>query len=153
MSNLLSLKNHSSLMKVHNELCVLVQWGGMIFIELSKTSDWLDKIIFWYIFDSFSLIFPFFMPKSKLLPSSLSWSFLKSVRSESLSLLFTKEQPWGFTPANLYKRGTGAICSFSLANFSFAHKKQGICFAKTQKRIPNPAKNCNLKCSFCRFVF
>ena len=101
-------------MKVHNELCVLVQWGGMIFIELSKTSDWLDKIIFWYIFDSFSLIFPFFMPKSKLLPSSLSWSFLKSDRSESLSLLFTKEQPWGIhSRRSLQKRDRSDLLFFS----------------------------------------
>ena len=91
---------------------------------------------FLYVFDSFSL---FLCPRANCsLCSPLSCSFLKSNGSDSLSLLFKKVWLWAncsccslqksdyerFAPVLMTKqRATRAICSFSRANRSFAHKK------------------------------
>ena len=78
-------------------------------IVRKKTRDTLENFVFFVCFWQFV---PFFMPKSK------------SLQSLFTHLLFFKEQIERFSPAALYKRATGAICSFSRANRSFAHKKR-----------------------------
>ena len=80
--------------------------------------------------DSLVTVFPHFMPKSKLLVSLLMLihSFLKSNFSDSLPMLFTKEQLWAicsgrswqksdcerFAQVAYNKRAKGAIRSFTL---------------------------------------
>ena len=83
-------------------------------ILLSKTSHLLKLIlIFLYVSDSFSLFFPFFMPKSE------------SHQLLFAQLLFLKEQQEGFALVALYKRATVSkllFCSFAHKNERFANK-------------------------------
>ena len=69
---------------------------------------------FSYVVDSFSLFSPFFVS----LPLLFTQSFV--LKSESLTLLFTKEQPWAIAQVALLKWG----------NRSFAQK--------TEEWTPNP---------------
>ena len=76
--------------------------------RLQKTSNWLDKFVFFYVFDNFS---PFVCPRANSsLRSSLICSFFKeqlerlahvalykrATMSDSLRLLMTKERPKRF---------------------------------------------------------
>ena len=55
-----------------------------------------------------------------------------------LPSLFTKEQPWAIRSGrSRLKRSTGAICAFSRANCSLAHKKQAN-RSKTNREFPTP---------------
>ena len=103
-----------------------------------KTSNVLEKSNFSYVFDSF---FPFFMPKSELLPSLFAHSF------------FFKEQLERFAPVALYKRATMSNSLWSLMTkegrerFAFFHEKIALSLTKnkriarkTNKRIPNPGR-------------
>ena len=67
--------------------------------SLSKT-----KNIFSFVFDSFSLLFPFFVPTSELLPSHFAKSlFFKEWLGRALALAGEKER---IAPVALYKRAT-----------------------------------------------
>ena len=107
-------------------------------IALNKQTIFLKKTSFSFVFDRCS---PFLCPRANCSRrSSLSHSFLKREGSDSLSLLFKKQQLWAnrscrslqkgererFTPFAHDKIAKGAICSFSQANCSFAHKKWAI---------------------------
>ena len=87
------------------------------------------------VYDSFSLLFPFLCPRAnRSRHSPLSHYFLKNKGSDSLSLLFTKEQPWAdrsrcsshksnserFAYGANDKRVTEVIHSFLQVNRSFA---------------------------------
>ena len=80
-----------------------------LLFRYQKTSDLLKKYrSFCYVFDSFSLLFPF-LAQEQIAPIALHsrHSFLKSGGSDSLSWLFTKERPWAIHSQR-----------------SFTHKKQ-----------------------------
>ena len=109
-----------------------------------KSSNLLKKPIFLICFWQFT-VFPLLYahcPRENCPHGSLrSHPFLKSDRSNALLSLFKIEQPWAnrfhrsvqksdsewFAHAAHEKRAMGAISSFSRANFSFDHKKRGIC--------------------------
>ena len=143
---LVALYKRATMSKLLLLLCKKEQHGWFARASresLSKMSDLLKKIhIFLFVFDSFSLLFPFLCPRANRSHRSLlSRSFLKSYRSDLLSSLFTKERPWGnhsqrslqksdherLAPFAHDKRETGAICSFLQANRSLAYKNQVIC--------------------------
>ena len=95
------------------------------------------KTYFFYVFDSYSQFFPLFCPSAHPFHHSLlSRCFLKSDRSNLLfkksnherivMSLFTKERPWGIRSGHSWQKSNGAICSFSWANRSLAHKKRAI---------------------------
>ena len=83
--------------------------------------------------------------------SLLSCSLLKSKRSDSLSLLFTKEWPWAnlsccslqksdlerFSQVAHDTREMGVIHPFLQVNFSFAHKKTSDLLEKPISEFPN----------------
>ena len=108
-----------------------------------------SKNVFFVCFWQFS---PFLCPRvNRSHRSSLSRSFLKSDGSNSLSLLFKKEQMWAnrfcrslqksdreqqFAPIAHDKRATRAIHSFPQANRSFANKKHALCFKKPKSEFP-----------------
>ena len=103
---------------------------------LSETTIRSKKFIFLYIFDSFSLFFLFFMPKSDLLLSLFTKESLWANRSHCSLQKSDRER---VAQVAHDKRATGAICSFSRANRSFAHKNDRFA-QKTDERIPNPEK-------------
>ena len=93
-------------------ICSWAMWMIRLWFEQivrKKTRDMLENSVFFVCFWQFV---PFFMPKSK------------SLQSLFTHLLLFKEKIERFSPAALYKRATGAICSFSRANRSFPHKKR-----------------------------
>ena len=109
--------------------------------RLQKTSNWLDKFIFFYVFDNFS---PFVCPRANSsLRSSLICSFFKeqlerlahvalykrATMSDSLRLLMTKERPKRFA---LFQKRIPLllICS----------QKTEQIDQKTNEQIPNPEK-------------
>ena len=111
---------------------------------------------------------PNFMPKCESLPLLFTQlSLLKSDGSDSLSLLFTKEQPWAkrshcsfqksnreqVSPIAHDKRETRVIHSFSWANHSFAQKKW-FAQKKPMNKFPIPIScqnNPPLERAFCFF--
>ena len=115
-----------------------IGWGIRLWfkqIALKNKRFAQKKLYFLFVFDSFSLCFPFLCPKANCFHLSLlSCSFLKSDRSYSLLLLLTKEQLWAnrsrrilqksnherFTPIAHDNRAEGAIHAFSRTNRSFA---------------------------------
>ena len=126
--------------------------------SLSETSDWLKKkLYFLFVFDSFSLCFPFLCPRANCSHLSLlSCSFLKSDRSYSLSLLLTKEQLWAncsrrilqksnherFTPIahdNIERREQFTLFHAQIAHSlfcSFTHKKMSNLLKKPMSQFP-----------------
>ena len=81
------------------------QWFTCDLSELlSKRAICLKKTYFLFVFDSFP---PFHAKRvNRSWRSLLSRSSLKIDRINSLSSLFTKEQPWGIAPIDHYKRAT-----------------------------------------------
>ena len=113
----------------------------------------LEKMYFLDVFDSCS---PFLCQKSESLLSLFAQLLLikdqqdrfalvalykRAKMRELLLSLFTKERPWVNWSRRSLKRVTGAICTFSRANRSFALMitKNEQFAQKTDDRIPNPA--------------
>ena len=86
----------------------------------------LKKIHFFQdVFDSFSLLFPLFMPKSKSFLSLFTQLLFFKERKELLALAsLQKSDHERFAPVAHDKRATGVIRSFSRAKHSFAQKNE-----------------------------
>ena len=129
------------------------EWFAFLLSKIERFNR--KNLYFSYVFKSFSLLFPFLCPRANGYCRSLVCRlFLKSNRSDSLSSLFTKEQPWAihshsflqksncerFAPVALYKRATVAIRWFPRANrYSALSLTENNWFdQKTKERIPNP---------------
>ena len=90
-----------------------------------------EKFMFYMFFTVFHCFSSFLCPRVKCSHCSLlSCSFLKSSGSDLLSLLWTKEQPWGNCSHHSLKKLTVSGSLFFWANHTFAHK--------TNEQIPNP---------------
>ena len=105
-------------------------------------------IIFYHIFDSFSLLFPFLCPRvnhsqhTLLRRSLLCSSFLKSNGSNSLLKLFTKERPWAIRSCRSLKKEQPRVnCYFTL---SLTNNKRFVW--KTKERIPNTEIHHEMAC-------
>ena len=89
----------------------------------------------------FLTVFPLFMPKSKL----LICSFKKSHMSDSLTSIFTKEQPWAIRSRRSLTKNEKAIRSKKMIELlfrSFAHKKRAIRSKKPKSKFPTLVRSC-----------
>ena len=100
-----------------------------LLFRYQKTSDLLKKYrSFCYVFDSFSLLFPF-LAQEQIAPIALHYrhSFLKSGGSDSLSWLFTKEWPWAIHSQRSFAHKNKRIlhCTFYVWDFCLIPKRRG----------------------------
>ena len=122
---------------------MICSWFGQN--ALKKQGICWKKTYFSFVLTFFHIFPPFLCPRANCsCRSSFSCSFLKSDRSNSLSLLFKNERPWAnhshrsvqksdhepFAPVAHDKRATPLIHSFSQANCSVAHKKKSTLLVK-----------------------
>ena len=82
--------------------------------------------------------FPLFMPKSKSLPPIIG-SFSESVLSDSLPLLFTKEQPWAIVSGHSWQKSDGSHSLFFTRESLFCSQKMSESLEKPMSVFPTLA--------------
>ena len=82
--------------------------------------------------------FPLFMPKSKSLPPIIG-SFSESVLSDSLPLLFTKEQPWAIVSGRSWQKSDGSHSLFFTSESLFCSQKMSESLEKPMSVFPTLA--------------
>ena len=85
-------------------------------------------------FDSFSMIFPFFMPKNEWLPSLFTKSLFFG--SNSLSSLFTKEQLWAIRSCCSWQKSDGSDSLFFTTESLFGSQKMSDSLEKPMIEFP-----------------
>ena len=109
------------------------------------TSDSFAKFVFFVCFLQF---FPFFRPKSELIPSLFAHSlffkerlehfapvalYKRATVSDSLWLLMTKEQPWAICSGPSWQKSERSILLFFMSETLFRSKKEQIAWKPMSK--------------------
>ena len=96
-----------------------------------------EKFMFYMFFTVFHCFSSFLCPRVKCSHCSLlSCSFLKSSGSDLLSLLWTKEQPWGNCSHHSLKRLTVSGSLFFLSKSHFRSQKTSNSLKKPMSKFP-----------------